>query len=158
MNPPLKQIAALPVVETADGPLVLLITTRARGRWTIPRGWPKPGVPDAQLAAREAFEEAGVEGEIGADPVIATSSRSRPSASFTLLTTSLRASLRATGMYSSPPRASCFSKALRSVDIAHAASFALMPVAWPMRARSADSNFSHTRGTPRNTVGRTSTR
>jgi 8-oxo-dGTP pyrophosphatase MutT (NUDIX family) len=66
---PLKQIAALPVVETADGPLVLLITTRARGRWTIPRGWAKPGVSDAELAAREAFEEAGVEGDIGAEPI-----------------------------------------------------------------------------------------
>ena len=69
MTPPLKQIAALPVVETADGPLILLITTRARGRWTIPRGWPKPGVPDPELAAREAFEEAGVEGEIAPEPV-----------------------------------------------------------------------------------------
>jgi 8-oxo-dGTP pyrophosphatase MutT (NUDIX family) len=68
-KPPLKQIAALPIVETADGPLVLLITTRARGRWTIPRGWPKPGVPDAELAAREAFEEAGVEGNVGPEPI-----------------------------------------------------------------------------------------
>ena len=36
MSEPLKQVAALPVVETEDGPLVLLITTRGRGRWTIP--------------------------------------------------------------------------------------------------------------------------
>lgn len=69
MKLPLKQIAALPIVETEDGPLVLLITTRARGRWTIPRGWPKPGVPDAELAAREAFEEAGVEGDVGEEPI-----------------------------------------------------------------------------------------
>lgn len=69
MNPPLKQIAALPMVETAEGPLVLLITTRGRGRWTIPKGWPKPGLADAALAAREAAEEAGVEGEIGSLPV-----------------------------------------------------------------------------------------
>jgi hypothetical protein len=47
---PLKQVAALPIVETARGPLVLLITTRERGRWTIPRGWPKPGLTDADLA------------------------------------------------------------------------------------------------------------
>jgi len=69
MKPPLRQIAALPVVDTADGTLVLLITTHSPGRWTIPRGWPKPGVPDAELAAREAFEEAGVEGDIGAEPI-----------------------------------------------------------------------------------------
>ena len=65
----LKQVAALPFVETEASPLVLLITTRGRGHWTIPKGWPKPGVPDAELAAREAFEEAGLEGEIGARPI-----------------------------------------------------------------------------------------
>jgi 8-oxo-dGTP pyrophosphatase MutT (NUDIX family) len=69
MTPPLKQVAALPMVETADGPLVLLVTTRGRGRWTIPKGWPKPGVDDATLAAQEAAEEAGVEGDIGARPI-----------------------------------------------------------------------------------------
>lgn len=64
MTSPLKQVAALPVVETDEGPLVLLITTRGRGRWTIPRGWPKPGMADADLAAQEAAEEAGVEGDV----------------------------------------------------------------------------------------------
>lgn len=64
MSSPLKQIAALPIVETAEGPLVLLITTRGRGRWTIPRGWPKPDMADADLAGQEAAEEAGVEGDI----------------------------------------------------------------------------------------------
>jgi 8-oxo-dGTP pyrophosphatase MutT (NUDIX family) len=66
---PLKQVAALPIVETARGPLVLLITTRKRGRWTIPRGWPKPGQTDADLAAQEAAEEAGVEGEVASAPL-----------------------------------------------------------------------------------------
>jgi len=69
MSQPLKQVGALPVVETASGPLVLLITTRGRGHWTIPKGWPKPGVADAELAAQEAFEEAGVEGDISPDPI-----------------------------------------------------------------------------------------
>lgn len=69
MTPPLKQVAALPIVETAEGPLVLLVTTRGRGRWTIPKGWPKPGMDDAARAAQEAAEEAGVEGEIGARPI-----------------------------------------------------------------------------------------
>jgi 8-oxo-dGTP pyrophosphatase MutT (NUDIX family) len=66
---PLKQVAALPIVETARGPLVLLITTRERGRWTIPRGWPRPGLTDADLAAQEAAEEAGVEGEVASAPL-----------------------------------------------------------------------------------------
>lgn len=69
MSEPLKQIAALPVVETAEGPLVLLITTRGRGRWSIPKGWPKPGLSDAELAVREAAEEAGVEGEADPQPI-----------------------------------------------------------------------------------------
>ncbi len=49
--------------------LVLLITTRGTGRWTIPKGWPKRRMSDAELAAKEAFEEAGVEGEISSEPV-----------------------------------------------------------------------------------------
>jgi 8-oxo-dGTP pyrophosphatase MutT (NUDIX family) len=66
---PLKQCAALPVIEV-DGELqVLLITTRGRGSWTIPKGWPKRKLPDPDLAAKEAFEEAGVAGEIGRQPV-----------------------------------------------------------------------------------------
>lgn len=69
MKSPLRQIAALPFVETTDGPLVLLITTRGRGHWTIPKGWPKPGMEDAALAAREALEEAGVEGDISFEPI-----------------------------------------------------------------------------------------
>ena len=61
---PLKQIAALPYVETERSSLVLLITTRGMGRWSIPKGWPKPGLSSPELAAREAFEEAHVEGEV----------------------------------------------------------------------------------------------
>lgn len=61
----LKQVGALPFVETEGGLLVLLITTRGLGQWTIPKGWPKPGLSEAEMAAREAFEEAGVTGEIG---------------------------------------------------------------------------------------------
>lgn len=59
---PLKQIAALPYVETERSSLVLLITTRGMGRWSIPKGWPKPRLSDAEFAAQEAFEEARVAG------------------------------------------------------------------------------------------------
>jgi 8-oxo-dGTP pyrophosphatase MutT (NUDIX family) len=65
----LRQCAALPYVECGGSKLVLLITTRGRGRWTIPKGWPKSGTPNAALAAREAFEEAGVKGEVGDTPI-----------------------------------------------------------------------------------------
>ncbi len=56
-------------VDTGTSILVLLVTTRRRGRWTIPKGWRKPEMEDAELAAREAREEGGVEGEIGTAPV-----------------------------------------------------------------------------------------
>jgi 8-oxo-dGTP pyrophosphatase MutT (NUDIX family) len=66
---PLKQVAAIPYVDTADGRLVLMITTRGFGRWSIPKGWPKPGLADHETAAREAFEEAGIKGDVGAEPI-----------------------------------------------------------------------------------------
>lgn len=43
---------------------VLLITSRGTGRWVIPKGWPMAGRSLAGAAAREAWEEAGVEGQI----------------------------------------------------------------------------------------------
>lgn len=43
---------------------VLLITSRDTGRWIIPKGWPIAGLAPAETAAREAWEEAGVEGDV----------------------------------------------------------------------------------------------
>lgn len=43
---------------------VLLITSRDTGRWVIPKGWPVAGLTQAESAAREAWEEAGVEGKL----------------------------------------------------------------------------------------------
>ncbi|MES2915702.1 MAG: NUDIX hydrolase [Pseudomonadota bacterium] len=48
----------------ADGVEVLLITSRDTGRWVIPKGWPMPGVAPEAAAAQEAWEEAGVDGQI----------------------------------------------------------------------------------------------
>ena len=42
---------------------VLLITSRETGRWVIPKGWPIIGLTQSAAAAREAWEEAGVEGQ-----------------------------------------------------------------------------------------------
>ncbi len=42
---------------------VLLITSRDTGRWVIPKGWPIAGLTPEASAAREAWEEAGVEGK-----------------------------------------------------------------------------------------------
>lgn len=48
---------------------VLLITSRDTGRWVLPKGWPIKGLTPSEAAAREAFEEAGVEGRVGAEPL-----------------------------------------------------------------------------------------
>lgn len=45
---------------------VLLITSRDTGRWVIPKGWPMAGLTPEAAAAREAWEEAGVEGAVDA--------------------------------------------------------------------------------------------
>jgi 8-oxo-dGTP pyrophosphatase MutT (NUDIX family) len=65
------QIAALPWRRDGDtGEVeVLLITSRTSGRWIIPKGWPMWRKKDWEAAAIEAFEEAGVEGSIGKDPI-----------------------------------------------------------------------------------------
>ncbi|MEO6300425.1 MAG: NUDIX hydrolase [Paracoccaceae bacterium] len=57
------QVAALCWRMHKRGIEVLLITSRDTGRWVIPKGWPIPGLDNAQSAAREAWEEAGVEGQ-----------------------------------------------------------------------------------------------
>lgn len=48
---------------------VLLITSRETGRWVIPKGWPMADRPPHEAAATEAWEEAGVEGQIDAQPL-----------------------------------------------------------------------------------------
>ena len=59
------QAGALPWRCNVKGRMeVLLITSRSSGRWIIPKGQPMADKTLAQAAAIEAFEEAGVEGEI----------------------------------------------------------------------------------------------
>lgn len=48
---------------------VLLVTSRDTGRWIIPKGWPMQGVAPEEAAAREAWEEAGVEGKVKSHPL-----------------------------------------------------------------------------------------
>ena len=48
---------------------VLLVTGRRSGRWLIPKGWPMPGRSLADSAAQEAFEEAGIRGEVDPQPI-----------------------------------------------------------------------------------------
>lgn len=62
------QYAALPYRD--EGELqVLLVTSRETRRWIIPKGWPMDGRQPWDSAAREALEEAGVEGTVTRTPV-----------------------------------------------------------------------------------------
>jgi 8-oxo-dGTP pyrophosphatase MutT (NUDIX family) len=64
------QYGALPYRLDAQGrPEVLLVTSRRTRRWILPKGWPIKGLNPAKSAAREAFEEAGIVGEVSAQPV-----------------------------------------------------------------------------------------
>lgn len=64
------QYGALPYRFTDSAALeVLVVTTRQSKRWIIPKGWPIKGLTPFKSAAREAFEEAGVHGRIGAKTI-----------------------------------------------------------------------------------------
>jgi 8-oxo-dGTP pyrophosphatase MutT (NUDIX family) len=65
------QFAALPYRIGENGqPEIMLLTSRETRRWVIPKGWPMKGVTPRDVAAREAFEEAGLVGRIaGKRPV-----------------------------------------------------------------------------------------
>lgn len=56
------QVAAL-CLDPETG-RVLLITSRGTGRWVTPKGWPMAGRSLPGAAAQEAWEEAGVTGQI----------------------------------------------------------------------------------------------
>jgi 8-oxo-dGTP pyrophosphatase MutT (NUDIX family) len=64
------QYGALPYRFSHDAALeILLVTTRQSRQWIIPKGWPIKGLRPAKSAAREAFEEAGVRGRVGAKSI-----------------------------------------------------------------------------------------
>ncbi|HIJ63023.1 MAG TPA: NUDIX hydrolase [Rhodospirillaceae bacterium] len=65
----LRQYAALPYTVRDGELLVLLVTSRETGRWVIPKGWLKKQLKPSGTAAAEAFEEAGVRGDIARKPI-----------------------------------------------------------------------------------------
>lgn len=58
------QFAAMPFRVRSGAVEILLITSRETHRWIIPKGWPIRGLRPREVAATEAFEEAGVVGTI----------------------------------------------------------------------------------------------
>jgi len=64
------QSGALPWrVGKGNKPEVMLVTGRRSKRWMIPKGWPVSGKSLAESAEQEAFEEAGIEGKVAAEPI-----------------------------------------------------------------------------------------
>jgi len=64
-----RQVAALPWRQGESGVEVMMITSRETRRWVIPKGGRMVGKTDPQAAAQEAYEEAGVQGEILDTPI-----------------------------------------------------------------------------------------
>ena len=60
------QFGALCWRVSGGKPQILLVTSRGTGRWIVPKGWPIDGLAPHEAAAREAWEEAGVRGDVGA--------------------------------------------------------------------------------------------
>ena len=64
-----RQVAALPWRRGAEGVEILLVTSRETRRWVTPKGGRMPDRSDAEAAAQEALEEAGVEGVVSTAPL-----------------------------------------------------------------------------------------
>ena len=60
----LTQAGAIPYRVAAGQVEVLLVTSRDTGRWVIPKGYIDKGMTPQTAASQEAWEEAGVTGEI----------------------------------------------------------------------------------------------
>jgi 8-oxo-dGTP pyrophosphatase MutT (NUDIX family) len=59
------QVAALPWrIGEGGRRQVMLLTSRETYRWVIPKGWPIRGRKPAEAASQEAYEEAGLIGQI----------------------------------------------------------------------------------------------
>lgn len=65
---PVHQVAAL-CYRTTPRLEIVLVTSRETRRWVTPKGWPMKDRLDPDAAAREAFEEAGVEGLVAREPL-----------------------------------------------------------------------------------------
>jgi 8-oxo-dGTP pyrophosphatase MutT (NUDIX family) len=63
------QYGAIPFRKKKGAVRLLLITTRRKGRWSVPKGWPIRKKSASGTAAQEAFEEAGLVGKVTKRPV-----------------------------------------------------------------------------------------
>jgi phosphohistidine phosphatase len=64
-----RQSAVIPFRRGPSGLEILLINTRKGRRWIVPKGIVEPDLSEAESAAREAYEEAGVNGRVLPGPI-----------------------------------------------------------------------------------------
>jgi phosphohistidine phosphatase len=64
-----SQSAVIPFRRAGDELEILLITSRKKRRWVIPKGVKEPELSAAESAAKEALEEAGILGRVYPAPV-----------------------------------------------------------------------------------------
>lgn len=66
----IEQYGTLAYRYAAGGAVeLLLVTSRETGRWIVPKGNRVAGLSAAESAAREAYEEGGIEGEVAPTPI-----------------------------------------------------------------------------------------
>jgi len=58
------QSAVIPYLEENGNTCIVLITTRKKKKWTLPKGIVEPDLTPEESAIQEAYEEAGIEGEL----------------------------------------------------------------------------------------------
>jgi 8-oxo-dGTP pyrophosphatase MutT (NUDIX family) len=64
-----RQSGAIPYTVVQGQAVFLIITSRRTGRWIFPKGAPIEGMKPWEVAARESYEEAGIEGDIETQPI-----------------------------------------------------------------------------------------
>ena len=64
-----RQSGAIPYAIVEGRTVFLIVTSRRTGRWIFPKGSVIAGMTPWESAAQEAYEEAGVEGEIETVPI-----------------------------------------------------------------------------------------
>jgi 8-oxo-dGTP pyrophosphatase MutT (NUDIX family) len=64
-----QQSGVIPYRRVQNQLEILLITSIRRGRWIIPKGLVEPHLSPAESACQEAWEEAGVVGQVDSKPL-----------------------------------------------------------------------------------------
>jgi len=59
----------MPLTEQDGETMVMLVTSRETCRWVLPKGWAEKNLSGPELAAKEAFEEAGLVGHVAAQSI-----------------------------------------------------------------------------------------